>query len=176
MTAAIDNTVLTLLLNPAAQPCPNPDTGKPADHLESRILSLLDDMSDRKETLIIPTPALAETLCCATPASQIIARLREFACLELVAFDQMSAIELSELIIGQKTDVKKIGSDATRPWQHLKMDLQIVAIAKAHGADRIITDDGPQSNFAKLAGLDVVHTWDIPLLGKYQHGDLFDEK
>lgn len=175
MTAVVDNSVLTLLLNTAAAARPNPETGKPASFVQSRISCMLEDMAERGETLIVPAPALAESMCCASPSEALLNRLRQFACIEISAFDQKAAIEFAELMKRSRSDIRKIKGDASLRWQFVKVDLQIVSIGKAGGADRIITDDGPQGNFATLAGLQVLRTWDLPLTGKHQHGDLFED-
>lgn len=136
---------------------------------------MLDTMSKSSERLIIPTPALAETLCFASNPGQVSRKLGEFACIEIVGFDEISSIEFAELIQHSKPELRQTAADASRPWQHLKMDLQIVSIAKAHGAGRVITDDGPQANFATFAGLSVERTWDLPLLDQYSQRSIFDD-
>lgn len=174
MTVAIDNSVLTLILNANAKARANPATGEPAPYVQDRISGLLEEMSNKGETLVVPAPALAESMCYASPPNVIIDRISSFACVEIGGFDQKSALEFAELIQRHRPGVRKIKADANLQWQFIKMDLQIVSIAKAYGATKIITDDGPQGNFASLAGLHVVRTWDLPLLDKYKQGGLFD--
>ena len=62
MIAACDTTFLTLLLNPNATPRPDPSTGAPAPYCVLRIEALIDKLSEQKTKLIVPSPALAETL------------------------------------------------------------------------------------------------------------------
>jgi len=77
-------------------------------------------------------------------------------------FDVRAAIELAEIT---KTALaggdKKSGVDA--PWQRIKLDRQIVAIAKTAGARRLYTNDGNMTTFATMAGIEVVPIHAVPL-------------
>jgi hypothetical protein len=55
---------------------------------------------------------------------------------------------------------KRAGSDA--PWQKVKVDRQIIAIARVESATRIYSDDRNLVAFAKRLGMDVISTWDLP--------------
>lgn len=117
--------------------------------------------------MIVPCPALAEALCVATPAHVLLEKLRQFSCIEPFPFDQKSAMSVAEIVRANVKDIQTIRKDATKPWQHMKMDLQIVGVAKAYGAEVLYTDDTTQASFASLAGLSVVHTWQLPLSDRY---------
>ncbi len=56
---------------------------------------------------------------------------------------------------------KKAGFVA--PYQKVKFDRQIVAIARVNDAHTIYSDDQDLGKFAKQAGLRVVSTWDLPI-------------
>ena len=112
--------------------------------------------------MIIPAPALAEALCFVRPPASYIEMIQDFECIELVGFDAKSALEYAETIQNAKDSGDK-RSGVPGDWQQVKMDRQIVAIAKAHGAQKFYTGDKAQTKFAVLAGLEVVHTWDLPL-------------
>ncbi len=60
--------------------------------------------------------------------------------------------------------------------QRIKVDLQIVAVALTYGADTLYTDDGSQTTFAELCGLNVMHTWNLPLNEAYRQPDLFEDQ
>jgi hypothetical protein len=62
LIAALDNTFLSLVLNEKAKPRPNPATGQPIDYWKERIDSMIDAHSSNNDTIIIPTPCLAEML------------------------------------------------------------------------------------------------------------------
>lgn len=170
MIVAFDNTFLTLLLNPGVRLRPNPNTHLPTTHIRQRMAALIDGLSTRKDTLLIPTPALAEVLCTAD-VNRVLPVLDDVGILELAPFDGRSAIELGEM-----TRRAVVGGDkrdgSTADWQKIKLDRQIVAIAKAHGASVLYTDDGNQTKFANLGGLSTVSTWELDLPAKYAQMDI----
>lgn len=174
MIAAIDNTFLTLLLHPAADARPNPETGKPATHCKQRIEALVDDLSKKGGTLIVPAPALAEALCASEAMESYFEQLRQFACIELAPFDGRAAYELGRIIRGAKASGDK-RSGQTGEWQHIKMDRAIVAIAVSRSAKIFFSDDGRQIAFAKMAGLDVKSTWDLNLPSAYAQQHLSEQ-
>ena len=98
MTAAFDNTFLTLLLNPHAEVRPHPDSGKITEFVEEKIESLLDDLSGRHERLIVLALAIAEVMCIVRPAARVVERLNSFSCIEPHPFDQKCAVTLSDLV------------------------------------------------------------------------------
>ncbi|WP_124253716.1 type II toxin-antitoxin system VapC family toxin [Cereibacter sphaeroides] len=162
MIAAIDNTFFTLMVNPSALARPNPNTGLPTPHVRERIESLIDDLSKSGSQLLVPTPALAETLCISGSADRLLEQLSGYSCIETVGFDKRAAFEFSEIIRSAKNNGDKRCGVAGK-WQYLKIDYQIVAIAKVNGATVFYSDDDGQSRFAELAGMQVVHTWNLPL-------------
>lgn len=174
MIAAIDNTILTLLINPSAKAASDPRTNLPTPDIKLKLLSMLDDLSASNARLIVPTPAIGEALCVATPANEILDKLNSFTCIDPQAFGMRAAMEMADVVKANRTGIKKIQADATRPWQHIKMDLMIVGVAIASKATRIYSDDKSQSRFAELAGLEVVHSWDLQITGKYQQKNLFE--
>ncbi len=162
MISAVDNTFLTLLLNQTATPRANPATGKPIDYHRERIESLIDEIDDAKGTLIVPSPALAEVLCVLDPPDDYIVQLQSYSCIRIVGFDVRSAITFARDIRAAISNGDK-RSGVIGAWQHVKMDRQIVAIAKAHGATTLYSDDDKQTRFAHLVGLAVKHSWELTL-------------
>lgn len=174
MIAALDNTFLTLLLNPRAVPRPNPETGQPAEYCRERIESLIDDISAKQGTVIVPAPALAECLCSTDSAEAYLEVLSGYSSIDVFPFDKKAAFELSQIM--RKADLagdKRSGESGN--WQHVKMDRAIVAIAVVNGATTLYSDDNRQSNFARMAGLAVIHTWDLPISEKWAQGHLDGE-
>jgi hypothetical protein len=49
----------------------------------------------------------------------------------------------------------------TTPWQKVKLDRQIVAISKLHGARTLYSDDGDVKTMAEDVGIKAVSTWDL---------------
>jgi predicted nucleic acid-binding protein len=160
--AAVDSTFLTLLLNEQATPRPNPATGIPVQYPRERIESLIDEIAAKNGTLIVPTPALAEVLCILDAPEDYVNELQNRACIRVAAFDTRAAITFSRLIRAAKAQGDK-RSGVAGPWQNLKMDRQIVSIAKTNGATIFYSDDDNQAAFASLAGLEIRHSWDLTL-------------
>jgi hypothetical protein len=75
-------------------------------------------------------------------------------------FDERAAIELAAMELADRgKGGKKAGSDA--PYQKVKFDRQIVAVAKVNDAHTIYSDDDDVRKFATKAGMKVVSTWEL---------------
>jgi hypothetical protein len=166
LIAAIDNTFLTVLLNPNAAARQNPATGQPVPNCRQRIEALVDDLSRKNGTLLIPAPALAEALCAAEAIEAYFDDLQQYSAIEVAPFDSRAAYELARVIRNAIASGDKRSSQ-TGTWQQVKMDRAIVAIAVSRSATTFYSDDPRQINFAKLAGLDVKSTWDLGLPEEY---------
>tara|TARA_R110002096_G_scaffold342687_1_gene535668 strand:+ start:50 stop:391 length:342 start_codon:yes stop_codon:yes gene_type:complete len=93
-------------------------------------------------------------------------KINSYFCFEPAPFDNKSAYELAAITNASlKKGDKRSGVNES--WQKVKFDNQIVAIAKTHGAKILYTDDSGQTEFAKIAGLKVVHTWELELPAEY---------
>lgn len=171
MIVAADTTFLSLLWYPDSKPTPNPQTGKPVDHCVQRIEALVDTHSKRGDTVIIPSPCLAELLIAVPDLQKVVNEIVSSAAYEVAPFDARAAIDLAETI--RNAAGKKRRVNATR--HEIKFDRQIAAIAKANGAEIFYTDDGPQTTFAEDLELSVVHTWNLDLPPKYAQRDFIDE-
>jgi predicted nucleic acid-binding protein len=107
-----------------------------------------------KSKIIIPMPAIAEYLVLAdTAAIETLNRLERKAFIVVAPFDRSAAFEcalLDRAAIGSGD--KKDG--ALAPWQKIKIDRQIVATGKAHGASLVISgDDGVRNNALRVGML-----------------------
>jgi hypothetical protein len=171
LKAAVDNTFLTLLLNPRATPRPNPATNESVTHCRQRIESLIDEISTKNGTLYIPAPALAEVLCVGEAIESYFEQLQTFACIELAPFDGKAAYELGKLLRDAISRGDK-RSGQSGNWQHVKMDRMIVAVALSNKVDLFLSDDQSQINFAKSVGLTVKSTWDLALSPDYSQQHL----
>lgn len=168
MIVALDNTIFTLVVNPAARPCPHWDTGETIDHHQARVQAMIDARSQAKDMIIVPMPSFAEALVRAPDAARILEAMRKFAALEPAPFDQKAALELAEMMRDRPKS-----PDA--PWQKVKLDCQIVAIAVASGAQALYTDDKGQSALASQVGLEVIHSWDLELPEDYRQRSFLTE-
>ena len=77
-------------------------------------------------------------------------------------FNTKSAVEAAAMYVDAKRQGdKKGGSESI--WQRVKVDRQIVAIAKANSADLIYTNDAGLKTFAKGAGIKTVSLWELSM-------------
>lgn len=163
MILVVDSSALALIINPDADPPDDPATGSPLTRVRDRVDLLLSGMEAR-DTIIVPAPVLAEILVKAGDgAPDVLNGLQGLAKIRIVPFDERAAVETAimtreALAIGDKR------GGSTESWQKVKYDRQIVAIARVHGASRIYADDRGLVGFAKLLGMDVVSSWDLPLV------------
>ena len=170
----LDSTVLALLLNPATNPPIDPSTGAPVTHIGARLKHLEAEMQRTGETIVIPTPVLSEVLVGLGEAGPAALELiNKSARFKVAEFDQRAAVEVAAMtqdaiIAGDK----KSGSSA--PWQKVKIDRQIIAVARVNGAKCIYSDDGNLASFAAKLGLAVVRTWELPMPPVSQ-GKLFED-
>ena len=162
MILALDSSALALLMNPIANPPHNPETNQPVQLVPERINLFLASLK-ASDTLIISTPVLAEVLVRAGDgAPGILEALAGMGRIKVKPFGQRAAVETA-MMTQQAIDAgdKKAGSGA--PWQKVKVDRQIIAVARVEGATAIYSDDGDLIAFAKALGMEVVSTWTLPL-------------
>jgi predicted nucleic acid-binding protein len=160
---AIDNTTLALLLHPTAKPPKDPKTGQPLPKSRERIEQLIADLDAEDERMLIPTPVLCEFLILAgKDGPQYLEKIQASKTLLLKPFDERSAIELAAMELSARgRGGKRAGSES--PYQKVKFDRQIVAIAVVNKAHTIYSDDQDLGKFASSVGLKVVCTWNLPV-------------
>lgn len=163
MAVVFDSGFLVHLLHPDANPPLHPETEEPVTQASERIQHLIATLEKADDKVIIPTPVLSEFLVKADTAGaeylQIMEKQKVF---KVASFDKRAAIELAALTREALNDGdKKGGSD--EPWQKVKLDRQIVAIAKVEGARTVYSNDRGLRNFAEQAGLKVIHLADLDL-------------
>jgi predicted nucleic acid-binding protein len=174
---AIDNTILALLLHPGARPPNDPNTGQPLVKARERIEQLINDLDAEDERMIIPTPVLCELLILADREGPLyLEKIQKARTLLVGPFDERAAVELAAMELAVRAKGRKRTGDA--PYQKVKLDRQIVAIAKVNEARTIYSDDQDLGRFAKSVGLKVVCTWDLPIPASKTplFDDLPDEK
>lgn len=162
MIVVVDSSALTLLVNPNASPPDDPATGVPLTHARERIEHLIDSLADNS-TIIVPTPVLAEVLVRAGPALQgVVEQMERFPRFQIRPFDKLAAVETAMMTIDAVRAGDKKGGSA-EPWQKVKIDRQIIAIARTNNADRIYSDDQGLAAFARALDIEVVSSWELPL-------------
>jgi predicted nucleic acid-binding protein len=158
-----DTTTALLSLRPGTNPPLDPRTGTPVEHAEARIALLVETLSKARTRIIIPTPALSELLVRAGEgAAELVARLTRSSVFRVVSFDVRAAIELAVITRDALDDGDKRGG-VEAPWNKVKFDRQIVAIAKVAGATAIYSDDRQLRTFAEQQGLRVIGLADLPV-------------
>jgi predicted nucleic acid-binding protein len=160
-----DNTFLTLVLHPTVKrPPKDPATGRVVDRVPERIELLLGMLEKDRETIIIPAPVLTEFLILlGDDAPRVLAQIDNDKNYRVESFDERAAIELA--IMNREIRAKGGGrrGDQEGVYAKITFDRQIVAIAKAHNATAIYSDDDGLGTFAERNGLKVVRTWELPL-------------
>lgn len=156
MIAAIDASVLLLMFDPEIS-APLGQDGQQVDRCKERVDYLVERMSKSGGRLLIPTPVLSELLVGAGAAGpEWMARLRNKRAIQIVAFDELAAVECAALAR------ERAARGSTSPRAKAKFDEQIVAIARFHGATEIYSDD---SDIRKLVSSEmaVIGIAELPL-------------
>ena len=159
----IDSTNLLLLLRPDT-PVPGGSDGKPLNRAKERIDYLVHRLGKEKAKIIIPTPVLSEALVKAGAAAslQIIEELQKHAVFSVEPFDTRAALEAAAMSRAALAGGNK-KANSKAPWQKVKFDRQIVAIAKVHGATEIYSDDEDIAALGQHAKIKVIRLSDLPL-------------
>jgi predicted nucleic acid-binding protein len=162
MIIVVDSTSLALLINPTASPPKDPSTGDSLKFAKERIELLVASLT-ANDSLVVPTPVLAEVLVKAEDgAPEVLRQILGSNRVRIAPFDTRAATEIAGMTRAAiEAGDKRAGSD--QPWQKVKFDRQIIAIARVAGASKIYSDDKDLANFARVLGIEVVSTWDLPI-------------
>lgn len=170
--AAFDATFLVLLLDPNTPPPIDPATDQPVVHAKERIEHLITTLEQSAAKVVVPTPALSEFLVKAEAASSTyLDIMRRRSVFQIAPFDTRCAIELAAMNAHALASGDKF-SGSTEPWQKVKFDRQIVAIAKVSGEDTIYSDDPGVRKFAQANGLKAYGVHDLGLAPEDMQGKL----
>lgn len=125
-----DASVLLLLLDPDASLPKDPATGQPVEHAKARIEHLIATLERQRAKVIIPTPVLSEVLVRAGEAAPAyLEELSRSARFRIAPFDIRAAVELAALT-REALDAGDKREGSAAPWQKIKLERQIVAIAR----------------------------------------------
>lgn len=158
----VDTSVLSHLIFPEANPPIDPASGKPVARCQERREYFVRTHS--KARILLPAPSLAELLVMAGGGLEdVLERINKTSAITVKPFDQAAAIEcaLMERDARKSTLGKKGGSDA--PWQKVKIDRQILAIGRVHGATAFYSDDRDLQKLAASIGVHVHGVADLEL-------------
>lgn len=159
----LDATALGLLVHPESRPPLDPATNRPVDHARERYAFLAEELKRQGETIVIPTPALSELLVLAGDnGPALLTAVHKSARFKIVEFDVRAAVEVAAMTReAERAGDKRAGS--SEPYQKIKVDRQIVAIARVMGVRAIYSDDRNIRSFAEGLGMTVVRSWELPL-------------
>jgi predicted nucleic acid-binding protein len=162
---SIDAGFLGLFLHPDAKASDDPATKKPTDKARERVEQLIDDLDSQRERIIIPAPALSEFLVLAgKDGPRYLSEISLQASFYIQPFDQLAAIELAGMeLLARNKGHKRSPLQQDVPWQKVKFDRQIVAIAKLHKAHTIYSTDDDVKVIAEDLGIKAVSVWELPL-------------
>jgi predicted nucleic acid-binding protein len=162
---SIDAGFLGLFLHPAAKVPNDPSTGLPTLRARDRVERLMDDLDAKRERIIIPSPALAEFLVLAADdGPQYLTEIALRGSFYIYPFDQLVAVELAAMELhARKQGHKRFPLPSDAPWQKIKFDRQIVAIAKFNKAHTIYSDDGHVRMIAEDVGIKGIGCWELGL-------------
>lgn len=112
----------------------------------------------------IPTPVLTEFLCKADSAAQaIVETLKRSSAIRILPFDLKAARECALMYPRAIGAGLKRGAAKGEPYQKVKVDRQIVAIAKAEGANGLVSGDEGLLRLATDEGSTALRIQDLPL-------------
>jgi hypothetical protein len=160
---AWDATFFSLLLHQTARLPVIPGTKTPVPFARERIELLLTELAKAKETILIPAPALTEFLCLVEEAGpDYVNTIDKKSSFEVAPFDSKAAIEAAAMMRKFKKEDGRASGPGEGDWQKIKVDQQIVAIAKAEAVDFLYTADRGMANMAKRIKVPVIALWDLP--------------
>ncbi len=169
MRVAFDAVILGAYLHPGAS------YPKPVDQIPERIGHLVKTLEGENATIIIPTPALSEFLVLAADdGPTYVSELTGNKVFSIQPFDLRAAVEAAASEVTATRDGDK-RAGATGSWQKVKVDRQIVAIARAHGVDTLYSDDEDIQKLASAVGVCVKGVADLPLPAQDTQRSLFAE-
>jgi len=164
---AVDSTFFPYLLNHKTRAPNDPATGKPVERIEERIELLIETLEEDRETIIIPTPVLSEFLVLTKEdGPNYLNTIAKNPLFQIQPFDVRAAIELAAIRLAEEKKLSKKALKRRTPQEtsaKISFDRQIVAIAKAHNAHTIYSEDARVANFARNNGIKVVRVWELPL-------------
>lgn len=153
-----DTTALSFLFIPGYVP------SIPVKYGKERLEELVETMTANHDKVGIPAPALSEFLvaCTEKQTDEFLKMVRSSAWLEILDFDTPAAVEVA-IRTRKAIDAgdKKEGLTATNA--KIKFDRQIVGIAIASHASKIISDDKDVKSLGERWGMEVLRIGDLPL-------------
>lgn len=155
---SVDSCLLTAIISGDCSLPTDPATQRPIPRAQEIIDYWFSTLSEQSTELVIPTPVLSEVLLrSGFGVRAAINELKKNRAVTIGSFAEREAIELAEAN-------QKHGKPRKRdePWQKVKLDRQIAAVAKCWGVDVFFTMDKDLKTAAELMGLVVQAITDMP--------------
>lgn len=155
MRALVDTNALIYLLD-----------RKPKDDLRVRLEGLISEIENARGQLIIPTLVVAEYLVNADEAREtLLNRLTGSRYVSVAPFDTKAALECADMDTAASAGGNKkapFRKDRGADWQKIKVDRQVVAIARALKAT-VIGGDADVAAICTWAGVSHISVRDLPI-------------
>jgi hypothetical protein len=173
----LDSTFLLMLIHEGVSVPKDPKTSKPWEKGRERVEYLIDRLSDAETPVLVTTPVLSETLVRSGTATGLyLSKIRAIKGFRIGNFDERAAVELALLTDSAlKTGSKRGKGDQIQPWQKVKIDRQIIAIAKVEQATELYSSDRALRALAAREGLTAYDIGDLPLPPVKAQADMFDK-
>jgi hypothetical protein len=158
-----DAAILSLAIDPKAVIPSDFRTGLPIPQARERVDALIESLENDGDGIVIPTPALGEALTTlADKAIELTEQLERRTCFRIKPFGKREAIEIAlrtraAILAGDKRE------GVNEPWQKVKYDRQIIAIAKIENVAAIYSTDRGIHEHGRLWGIPVLHLADVSL-------------
>jgi len=139
----------------------------------ARFKALLENAKEAGVGIGVPAPAFAEFLVRTDEATtEVLSAVERRRGFRVLPFDKRAAhecalLDRAALVTGKKGDAK------TQPWQKIKIDRQILAIARVNGAQLLITADKTLTTMANSLGLSVKTIPELPIPDEARQRPLF---
>lgn len=170
-----DASFLLLALRPGVRAPIDPTTRKPVEKARERVEYLIRTLTESATPVVVPAPALSETLVMAAAGvPEIVSGLRRIPAIRIADFDTRAAIECAFLTDAALSTGTKRGRAVGEPYQKVKVDRQIIAIAKVAGASTIYSSDNGLIALARAEKFNVFTVSDLPLPPLDAQGKLFE--
>lgn len=130
---------------------------------KAKLDNLFQEVSSVKGKVILPAPCLAEFLVRTDDStSDWLAGIERKRSFQVVPFDRRAAFECSLLDRAALAQGDKKGGRQDA-WQKIKVDRQVIAVARANNATHLISDDVGLVASARRTELIVRSLTDLPL-------------
>ena len=155
-----DTGYLIRLLDPAADPPNDPETGQPVEHCQERIEYLLERLEEDNQTILIPTPALAELLVIEPQLGPShLTYINSRSVFQIQPFDERAAVEVAAMT---RNDDDNPDNENSEPKTKVKYDRQIIAVGKVNQGKVIYSADQRLRRRARREGLTAIGIHELP--------------